>query len=123
MFEVIVEASFAAAHSLRGYQGKCAQVHGHNFRVRVTAEGEQLDELGLLVDFTVLKGRLRQLVERLDHENLNEVPPFDVINPSTENIARYLAVEMQAGMPEGVRVSSVWVQETDANVAVYRPKR
>lgn len=121
MFEVIVEASFAAAHSLRGYQGKCSQVHGHNFRVRVTAEGEKLNELGLLVDFTVLKGRLRQLVERFDHENLNGIPPFDVLNPSTENIARYLAVEMQVGMPEGVRVSSVWVQETDANVAVYRP--
>lgn len=126
MYEATVEVSFAAAHNLRDYAGKCARLHGHNFRVQVTAESETLDDVGMVIDFTILKGLVRELLEELDHGYLNEIPPFDKINPTTEAVARYLWERVSAGVRErapdrDVRIARVWVQETDANSAAYRP--
>lgn len=127
MFDVTVEASFSAAHHLRGYAGKCANNHGHNFRARVTVAGEELDETGMLIDFGVLKRWLREICERYDHASLNDVPPFDTVNPTTENLARAIAGEIGALLKQyeparALRVSEVWIQETDTNFARYRPK-
>jgi 6-pyruvoyltetrahydropterin/6-carboxytetrahydropterin synthase len=123
-FEVTVEAGFSAAHHLRGYAGKCANNHGHNFRVRVTVAGPELDPVGMLIDFGVLKGWVRELCERFDHQSINDIPPFTEINPTTENLARYFAEEIARRLPaSGPRVSKVWIQETDTNVAVYRPAK
>ncbi len=121
MFEISVEESFAAGHALRNYRGKCEKVHGHNYKVRVTLEGETLNAAGLLVDFTELKSLLHSVVERLDHEFLNDVPPFDKLNPSAENMARYFHEEISKGLAaRGVRVSSVKLWETDTSTATYR---
>ncbi|HEY4683409.1 MAG TPA: 6-carboxytetrahydropterin synthase QueD, partial [Candidatus Acidoferrales bacterium] len=89
MFEITVEESFAAGHALRGYKGKCENVHGHNYKVRVTLEGKVLDSIGLLYDFHDLRKIVRDLIQALDHKFMNEVPPFDVENPSAENMAKY----------------------------------
>src|SRR5947209_14248507 len=89
MFEVTVEESFAAGHYLRNYKGKCENPHGHNYKVLVTLRGQELDKAGLLLDFKDLKGALREVIERLDHQMINEVDPFKVVNPSAENLARY----------------------------------
>ena len=126
MFEISVEESFAAAHALRGYHGKCEKLHGHNYKVEVTLAGEQLDPTGLLVDFAELKRALRIVVERLDHRLLNEVPPFDEINPTAENMARYFCQEIESTLSptargNGVRVSQVKIWETDTTAAAYRP--
>jgi len=125
MFEATVEASFSAAHHLRNYPGKCAQNHGHNFRVRVTVEGQELDELGMLIDFGLLKGWVREICETLDHQSLNDLAAFSRINPTTENVAAYIARQvaerLRASAGTRVRVQRVWVQETDTNVAVFRP--
>jgi 6-pyruvoyltetrahydropterin/6-carboxytetrahydropterin synthase len=121
MFEVSVQQVFAAAHALRGYKGKCENLHGHNYRVEVTVAGERLNEIGLLADFVDIKRVMKHVIDRLDHTNLNETPPFDTLNPSAENIAQYFAEQVQAGMDSGVRVSQVKVWETDTSVAVYRP--
>jgi 6-pyruvoyltetrahydropterin/6-carboxytetrahydropterin synthase len=122
MFEVSVEETFAAGHALRGYRGKCENVHGHNYRVRVTVQGQQLDSAGLLVDFVELKRTLRAIVERLDHTFLNDVPPFDKLNPSAENMARYFYEEMTQGFAgdNTVRVAEVKIWETDTATATYR---
>jgi len=122
MFEISVEESFAAGHSLRNYRGKCEKVHGHNYKVRVTLEGETLNEAGLLVDFTELKRVLHSVIERLDHEFLNDIPPFDKLNPSAENMSKYFHDEIGKGLAaqEGVRVASVRIWETDTSVATYR---
>jgi len=125
MFEVSVEQTFAAGHALRNYRGKCENVHGHNFRVRVTIEGERLDETGLLVDFLEVKALMHSIIERLDHQFLNEIAPFDVKNPSAENIAQYFYVEMTQGLtttPVPVRVREVKIWETDIQSASYLPK-
>lgn len=126
MFEISVEETFAAAHALRGYRGKCEKVHGHNYTVEVTIQGEQLDSLGLLVDFVVLKRLLHGAVERLDHQFLNDVPPFDADNPSAENMAKYFYDEMSKELAAGgfevpIRVAQVRIWETDTSTATYRP--
>ena len=88
MFEVSVEQTFAAGHALRDYKGKCENVHGHNYRVRVTIAGEQLDAAGLLVDFVDIKRLMGGAIEYLDHRFINDLEPFDKINPSAENSAK-----------------------------------
>jgi 6-pyruvoyltetrahydropterin/6-carboxytetrahydropterin synthase len=118
MFEITVEESFSAAQWLRGHRGKCEHVHGHNYRVRVSLEGERLDEAGLLMDFAEVRRRLREAIEPLDHRLLNEVPPFDTLNPTAENLAKYLYEELSRRL--AVRIAEVRIRETDSATAAYR---
>lgn len=123
MFEVSVEETFAAGHALRGYKGKCENVHGHNYRVRVTLEGAGVDKIGLLYDFVHLKQVIQGVIKSVDHKFLNEFPPFDVLNPSAENIAKYFYERTQEQLkkePEGARLACVTVWESDTTSATYR---
>ena len=123
MFEVSVDRTFAAGHALRNYKGKCENVHGHNYRVQITVAGEQLDSTGLLVDFIDLKRLTDEVIAYLDHRFINDLAPFDVLNPSAENLAKYFHDRVSAGFPRdaGTRISEVRVWETDTSSAVYRP--
>jgi 6-pyruvoyltetrahydropterin/6-carboxytetrahydropterin synthase len=122
MFEVSIDHSFSAGHALRNYRGKCENTHGHNYKVRVTVEGENLDSTGLLVDFVALRRAVGKIVDRLDHKFLNELPPFDQLNPSAENIARYFSEQLEPQVNQnGARIQSVTVWETDTSFATYRP--
>jgi 6-pyruvoyltetrahydropterin/6-carboxytetrahydropterin synthase len=120
MFEICVEHTFAAGHALRNYHGKCEGVHGHNYRVQVGVEGPELDENGLLHDFADLKRRLRTTSEYFDHKFINDLTPFDQINPSAENIAKFICQEIQKDL-KTASVAYVKVWETDTSCAVYRP--
>lgn len=121
MYYVTVRTEFAAAHALRGYRGKCENLHGHNFKVEVTLKGRELDRCGMLVDFADVKARLNELVGALDHQNLNELEPFaSMANPSAENIAKHLHDGIAKLLPAGVRVDAVSVFETDRCSATYR---
>ena len=123
MYEISVEYTFAAGHALREYKGKCENVHGHNYKVQVTIAGDQLNAAGLLMDFVDLRAEIKGLVEKLDHRFLNDIPPFDRLNPSAENLAKYIcdAIEPQT-RSQGLRVLGVTVWETDTTSATYRPK-
>ncbi len=124
MFQVSVEESFSAGHALRGYKGKCENPHGHNYKVRVTLEGPALDSVGLLYDFVHLKQIIHSVIQEFDHKFLNDLAPFDVINPSAENIAKYLYDEASKQMratPNGARIANITVWETDATAATYWP--
>jgi 6-pyruvoyltetrahydropterin/6-carboxytetrahydropterin synthase len=123
MFEVTIEETFAAGHALRNYRGKCENVHGHNYRCQVTLEGAELDNIGLLVDFVELKKVVHGVLDRMDHQWLNEFPPFDVLNPSAENMAKYIYDEVSEGLKtrQGVRVGAIRLWETDTASATYRP--
>jgi len=124
MFEVRVEQAFSSGHALRGYKGKCENVHGHNYRVQVTLAGPKLNEIGLLVDFTELKRVLRGIIANIDHQFLNDLAAFKVVNPSAENLAKYFYDETRRGLselPEGARITEVIVWETDSSSATYRP--
>jgi 6-pyruvoyltetrahydropterin/6-carboxytetrahydropterin synthase len=123
MFEVTVQQTFAAGHALRNYRGKCENVHGHNYRIEVTVQGEQLDSIGLLVDFVELKRLMKDTIDYLDHRFINDLEPFDKVNPSAENIAKYFHDRISRGLsPEvPIRLAQVKVWETDTSSAVYRP--
>jgi len=123
MFEVSVEDTFAAGHYLRGYRGKCEKPHGHNYKVRITLNGEKLDNIGLLLDFRELKSVMNDVIDRLDHQMVNEIEPFDTLNPSAENMAKYFYDEMNTRLrihTDGrVRVKLVKLWETDTTTATY----
>lgn len=122
MFEVSVEYSFAAGHALRGYKGKCENVHGHNYKIRVTVQGEKLNSIGLLMDFADLRRAVKELAERFDHHFLNDLEPFTELNPSAENLACYLGTEIQRRITDqGLSVNNVTVWETDTTSVSYRP--
>ena len=123
MFEVSVEDTFAAGHALRNYRGKCENVHGHNYKVEVTFSGPELDSAGLLVDFVMVKRWMQTVIDRLDHHFLNDVAPFDVLNPSAENMAKYFYEEISAGLGQGALATlrQVRIWETDTTCATYRP--
>ena len=118
MFEIFVEHTFASAHFLRNYYGKCENLHGHNYRVQAGMVGE-LDENGMLHDFADLKGRLRKTAAYFDHQLINDLKPFDVVNPSAENIAKFIFDDIQRGIePKKLKYVRVW--ETDTSCAEYR---
>jgi len=122
VYEVSVEQEFDAAHFLRGYQGKCEALHGHRYRVVVKVKTSQLDDIGLAYDFIELKRHLGDILSRFDHTCLNDVPPFDKINPSSENVARTIYDELTpklAGAP--VSISSVEVWESPQSRVTYIP--
>ena len=122
MFEISVEYTFAAGHALRGYKGKCENVHGHNYKVQVMVGGDQLDSTGLLLDFVELRATIKGLVERLDHRFLNDLEPFDRLNPSAENLAKYFYDELAPKVRErGQQIEAVRIWETDTTSATYRP--
>ena len=123
MFLLDVETSFAAGHALRGYLGKCENWHGHNYKVQLTIAGESLNEIGLLCDFKDVKASIKEVIDRLDHQFLNDLEPFQKANPSAENIARYLYGEIGSLVSQSsecrAKVSRVKVWETERNAATY----
>ncbi len=121
MFELTVQTDFSAAHSLRGYDGACERLHGHNYKVDVVLCGERLGELGMLMDFKEVKTALAEIVGAFDHQFLNDVAPFDTINPSAENIAKVVCDRLAEKVPGGVAVKGVTVWESDRCAATYVP--
>jgi 6-pyruvoyltetrahydropterin/6-carboxytetrahydropterin synthase len=129
MYEITVEKHFDAAHYLRGYKGKCENMHGHRYTIVVRVGAEKLNDIGLCYDFTDLKKHLGEILERYDHTCLNEVKPFDKINPSAENIAteiykelkKKLAKDDAKGKGGGITLTSVAAWETPEQGVEYRP--
>lgn len=118
-YALAVRSSFAAAHRLREYEGNCERLHGHNWVVEVTVESRDLDARGMAIDFRAIKAALHEILSRLDHGYLNDVPPFDAQNPSSENIARFIFEEMERRIPPPPRVSRVTVWESEDARAEY----
>ena len=121
MYELSVRDHFDAAHSLRGYPGECRRLHGHTWDVEVTVAGEKLDEIGIVYDFKLLKDDLRAVLDDYDHVFLDEVPPFDTLNPTAENLARIVYERLAASVDPAVRVREVAVWESPIAKLVYRP--
>lgn len=120
MFEVTKKAVFSAAHFLRGYNGACARLHGHNWTVEVTIRSAGLDRLGMVVDFMDLGRAVDELLEQLDHRNLNDIPPFDEVNPTSENLAAWFHQELTTRLEKhGVRPHVVRIWELPDCSAAY----
>ncbi len=122
MYQVSVEGHFDAAHFLRDYGGKCENLHGHRFKVVVSLKAKKLNKIGLAYDFTELKRHLGEVLARFDHTSLNDVPPFDKINPSSENIASEIYEQLKGRFSGGVSLSSVEVCESPESRVTYSPE-
>ncbi len=122
MYTLTIEDHFASAHQLREYKGKCENIHGHNWKIELSIKGEKLNAIGLLIDFGDVKKILKEITEYLDHKNLNEIKPFDKLNPSSENIAKYIFEEVQKSLKnvlEDVKAHSVTVWESHTSRCTY----
>src|SRR4026208_1104390 len=119
-FEVMIERNFSSAHQLRGYRGKCENLHGHNYKIEIYARGRELDNVGLLVDFVELKAAADEVVTYLDHRNINDRPPFDELQPSAENLAKYVLERVSKRVSDDrVQIYKVRCFETPTSVATY----
>ena len=124
MYVVSVQAHYDSAHFLRNYKGKCENLHGHRYVVEVALQSEGLNEAGLAYDFVDVKKHLRALADSLDHQNLNDLPPFDEIEPSAENQARFFFDELRERLPDGMKDALLYTRiwETPTQYAQYSEK-
>ncbi len=124
VYEISKEFVFSAAHQIRMHGGKCERLHGHNWRVRVHARASTLNRIGMVIDFADLQAIVAELCARFDHQNVNEVPPFDEVNTTAENLARFFYVEANRRLADRaggrVTVSKVEVWENHGSLATYR---
>lgn len=119
MYSIKVELDFSAAHNLRGYKGKCEELHGHNWKVEVVAAKSKLDKTGMVLDFKYLKMKLKEVLEKLDHKYLNNIAYFKKANPTSENIAKYIFDSLESQV-SGLELVTVW--ESDNCCASYNGK-
>ncbi|MDD4909509.1 MAG: 6-carboxytetrahydropterin synthase QueD [Candidatus Omnitrophica bacterium] len=121
-FELRIEDSFSSAHNLKGYRGRCEDLHGHNWKVEIRVAADKLDNVGLAIDFRSLKKILKDTLDGLDHKYLNRIPYFRKHNPSSENIARYIYEELFARLRrKGVLLKQARVWESENASAIYSP--
>ena len=111
MFEVRVSSEFSAAHCLRGYRGKCEQLHGHNWKVEMIVGSSRLDKIGMVADFQQLKKILKSALDKLDHKYLNGLSFFKKVNPTSENIAKHIYNSIKKQIPDGRLAITVWESE------------
>jgi len=116
MYSLKVESLFSAAHNLREYRGKCEELHGHNWKVEAAVAAEKLDQTGMVMDFTHIKTELKKIMEILDHKYINNIPYFKEVNPTSENIAKYIYDNLKAALPGLISVT-VW--ESERSSATY----
>ena len=121
MYQISVEQHFDAAHYLRDYQGKCENLHGHRFKVIITVKADKLNEIGLAYDFVELKRHLGDVLAKLDHSCINDIPPFDKVNASSENIATYIYDTLKPKFSADILLSSVEVWESPQSCVKYSP--
>lgn len=116
MYSIKVEADFSAAHNLRGYKGRCEDLHGHNWKVEVIISSKRLDKIGMVMDFKALKAKLYDVLDELDHKYLNNVAFFKKVNPTSENISKYIFDKL---VGRGLKPASVTVWESEKCCATY----
>jgi len=112
MYTIFFETHFAASHQLHGYQGECKDLHGHTWKVRVEITSDQTNDIGISMDFRQLKEISRSVLELLDHRHINDVPPFDRINPTAENLSKFIYESVKIKLPDSVHMSRVTVWES-----------
>lgn len=122
VYDLTIKGHFDAAHHLNGYPGECRALHGHTWDIEVTVSGQQLDDIGILYDFKELKRDLAGVLQEWDHAYINEIPPFDRVNPTAENLARVICERLSTTVPENVRVTEVVVWESPVARLAFRPK-
>jgi len=116
MYSLKVESSFSSAHNLRAYKGRCEKLHGHNWKIEAVTESADLDKIGMVLDFKLIKNELNEILDKLDHKYLNKIKPFDKTNPTSENIARFIYETLK---PKIAGLKSITVWENSTSCAAY----
>ena len=119
MYEITVKTHFDAAHKLVGYPGVCRRLHGHTFEVSASVQGENLNEVGIVYDFKELKEKVEQIISQFDHNYLNEIPPLDKINPTSENLSKFIYEKLKETLGDKVTLNWVKVSESPSSVVTY----
>ena len=120
MFEIEIDRSFAAAHQLKGYQGDCRNLHGHNYGVTVTVTADRLNEIGIALDFKLLKAAVDDVIGKYDHRNLSDLPEFQEINPTSEVLAQTIYRQLSARLnKDGMKIARVSIAESSASRVIY----
>jgi len=119
LYRIAVKSQFSSAHSLKGYDGACERVHGHNWLIRVIVRADTLNEVGMSIDFKDISSILNRITGELDHRNLDTVEAFKEINPTAENLASYIYRQMKENLPAGISLEQVEVSETDKYSVSY----
>lgn len=123
MYEIKIESGFSAAHNLRGYKGKCEELHGHNWKVEASLKAEYIDKIGMVCDFKILKEKLNSVLKDFDHSYLNKHKYFKKVNPTSENVARYIYDRLSASLKGNrLAIGAVKVWENQASCASYYEK-
>lgn len=120
MHNISIETSISAAHLLRDYEGPCSRLHGHNWKIRVEVSSTKLDKHGIAIDFLELKNITWQVIGPFDHNNFNEIPPFDNLNPTAENIVKYFFDEIEKLLPNFTSLNSIQLWETEKYAVEYK---
>ncbi|NOX88703.1 MAG: 6-carboxytetrahydropterin synthase QueD [Calditrichaeota bacterium] len=119
MYKLAIETMISASHFLSDYRGPCQRIHGHNWKIQVEITGDQLNKTGMVIDFKDLSDLTWSVVGKYDHQSLNELPPFDRMNPTAENMARYFFKEIDKILPAGVKMRAIRLWETDKYMVEY----
>lgn len=124
IYTLTILTEFSASHILRGHPGPCSRLHGHNWKVEAEVVAESLNDIDLAIDFQDIKAAARAITDRLDHRHLNDLPPFDRVNPTAEQLARYIYGELGRDLSaQEVRVSAVTIWETDRAKVRYSERQ
>ena len=120
MFRLVVKKEFSSAHILVGHPGACKRMHGHNWVVEAKVEGEQINKIGMIIDFKDIKNELENIISRLDHQYLNDLEPFMENNPTAENISKYIYKELSKNInTDNIKVSEIKLWETSSSAVIY----
>lgn len=120
MYIIAVDSHFASSHQIVGYDGKCSNMHGHTWKVKVEVKADHVNEIGICFDFKSLKELINSIIDDLDHQNLNQLEPFKDMNPTAENIARYLYQTIKAKLPENIKIYQITVWESEKYSVIYK---
>ena len=123
MYTLSVETMISTAHRLRDYDGPCARIHGHNWKIRLEVKATVTDDKGIVLDFTTLEQNLQQVTSSYDHQLINDVSPFDVLNPTAENLAKHIYDQVEKLLPAQIRMKKISVWETDRYMVSYEGKK
>jgi len=120
MFKLIVKKEFSSAHILHGHTGDCKRMHGHNWLVEAEVKGNNINKIGMVIDFKDIKNKLQEIIKKLDHQYLNDIEPFTNENPTAENISKYIYKELSKNInTDNIKVSEIKLWETNNSAVVY----
>jgi 6-pyruvoyltetrahydropterin/6-carboxytetrahydropterin synthase len=119
MYHLSIESRFSAAHAINGYKGECKQLHGHDWKIQIEVAADRLNEIGMAIDFHQLQDITQDILKQFDHQYINELPQFKDLNPTAENLAKYIYEQVEMKLPDGVQMDQISIWEGEKYCVRY----